>query len=287
MGSRRAVTESPGPARRRVPGDRSCLEDRSLRVMIEAQDAERDPAGRILRLLRYLSRVRDLEPPCSVLVIGCGPHPAALRVLRDIGHHAVGIDVSPSFVEAARAYLPQPEWVRAGDAQALPVGSGTQDLVLCESVLEHVESARRCLEELHRVLRPDGLAYVATTNRHRVSITGRNGEFNIRFFQWFPPLLREAYIHHHLHHDPSLANFSPRPAVHWFTFAELCRLGRDAGFARFYSLLDVLRKDDDVVRRSRLRRRVLPHLQRSPLLRALALTQLGHAVVMWKRDGEG
>ena len=40
---------------------------------------------------------------------------------------------------------------------------------------------------------------------------------------------------HHLHYNPSLANFSLRPAVHWWTYADLCRAGREAGFAQFYT----------------------------------------------------
>ena len=43
-----------------------------------------------------------------------------------------------------------------------------------------------------------------------------------------------------LHYEPQLANYNARPAVHWFSFPDLCRLGREAGFAQFYSPLDLI-----------------------------------------------
>jgi len=116
-----------------------------------------------------------------------------------------------------------------------------------------------------------------------VHLSGENGEYNLRFFNWLPRIVQESYVFRHLHYTPSLANYSLRPAVHWFSFADLCRLGRASGFAQFYSPLDLARSDDTVIRVRWWRRLLLPLLQRNPWLRAMALTQLGHAIVMLKR----
>jgi SAM-dependent methyltransferase len=43
-----------------------------------------------------------------------------------------------------------------GSAEALPVGDGEFDVVLCTQVLEHVAEPRDVLAELHRILRPGG-----------------------------------------------------------------------------------------------------------------------------------
>ena len=161
--------------------------------------------------------------------------------------------------------------------------SSSQDIILCESVLEHVDSPRAALGEMYRALRPGGIAYVVTTNRLQVNVRGRNGEFNVPFFNWFPRLVRESYVFRHLHHEPDLANYSLRPAVHWFTFAQLCELGRDSGFGQFYSLVDLLSPRDPSIARGSQRRWILGPIQRSPWLRALALTQVGHTIVMLKR----
>ena len=100
-----------------------------------------------------------------------------------------------------------------------------------EHVLEHADSPRQSLAEIYRVLIPGGVAYIATSNRYHFSPIGYNGEFNVPFYNWFPDALKEAFVHHHLHFKPSLANYTPRPAVHWFCYSDLCRVGRDAGFA--------------------------------------------------------
>jgi ubiquinone/menaquinone biosynthesis C-methylase UbiE len=164
----------------------------------------------------------------------------------------------------------------------MAVSDASQDVVLCESILEHVESPRLSLTEIYRVLKPGGVVWITTTNRWNFSPTGRTGEFTTRFFNWFPPLLQEAYVHHHLHYDPRLANYSLRPAVHWFTYASLCRLGRDVGFSRFYSIVDLVTTSDATIASSAFRRSVLRMLQRRPILRALALTQVGQTIVMVK-----
>src|SRR5262249_11942767 len=155
------------------------------------------------------------------------------------------------------------------------------DLVLCENVLEHVDSPRAALDEMHRVLRPGGIAFVTTTNRLRLSL--HNSEFNVRFFNWLPSLVRESYVFQHLHYQPSLANQSLRPAVHWFTFAELCRLGRESGFGQFYSPLDLFGEDEAFATGKGWKRVLVKRLQGNPWLRALALTQMGHDIVMLKR----
>jgi hypothetical protein len=99
--------------------------------------------------------------------------------------------------------------------------------------------------------------------------------------------VKESYVFRHLHHDPTLANGTERPAVHWFTYAELCRLGREAGFSSFYSVLDVRPPNPSTFSGSeparRLKARALALVQTRPWLRALALTQRGGLIFMVKR----
>jgi ubiquinone/menaquinone biosynthesis C-methylase UbiE len=192
-------------------------------------------------------------------------------------------------VRSAREYLGAPDRVLEGAAEEIPLASGSQDMVICESVLEHVESPTKSLDEIFRVLAPGGVACIITTNRHQVSLKGHNGEFNVRYYNWLPDVVKESFVFKHLHYDPSLANYALRPAVHWYSYADLCKLGRQAGFYKFYSILDLLEKKDPPVVKNRLRVLVLDELnlldklKYNPWLRALALTQSGGFVVMNKR----
>jgi ubiquinone/menaquinone biosynthesis C-methylase UbiE len=201
-----------------------------------------------------------------------------------MGHHAVGVEPVTSFVEAAREYLGDASAVLQGTAERIPLDDESQHLVFLESVMEHVDSPTQSLQEAHRVLAAGGIAYVVTTNRFLFRPTGKNGEFNARFYNWYPRLVKECYVFHHLHYKPSLANYTERPAVHWYSYSDLCRLGREVGFGQFYSILDLVRPEDAAIAKSRFRRLVLRQLQRFPWLRALALTQLGGTVVMLKRS---
>lgn len=246
-------------------------------------EAMPDEGERLQRVLQYLGRVVDLDPPKRIVVVGCGPRPTLMKGLIERGYDVVGVEPLPTFVTAARVYLDGGGEVLQGSAESLPVRDATCDVVLCESVLEHVDSPRLSLDEMYRALRPGRIAFITTTNRLRFSLAGNAGEYNVRFFNWLPRIVRESYAFRHLHYDPRLANYSPRPAVHWFTFAELCRLGRDSGFAQFYSPLDLLETNDPVIAGKWWRRLLLPFLQRNPWLRGLALTQIGHGIVMFKR----
>lgn len=229
----------------------------------------------------YVTRLLRSSPDFrKALVVGCGAQPEIVRSLIEAGFDAVGVEPVLALAREAREFLGCEAAIAEGCAEALPVGDASQAVVLLESVLEHVDSPERTVAELFRVLKPGGLAYITTTNR----LALRNHEYRRRFFQWYPALLKEAYVHHHLHFDPSLANYTTRPAVHWFSYADLCRLGRGAGFFRFYSKLDVVTTKDPPIAASRLRRLLLPWIQTSPLLRALALTQdAGGTVFMLKR----
>jgi SAM-dependent methyltransferase len=60
--------------------------------------------------------------------------------------------------------LPTVTYVR-GDGCALPFNDGSFDYVVSNQVLEHVRDKDRILDEIHRVLRPDGTFLVSFPNR--------------------------------------------------------------------------------------------------------------------------
>ena len=261
------------------------LGERSLTWYQERVAQRPDDVPRVQAVLGFLDRLIDIDTRKKFLVVGCGPTPEPMRILRELGFDVVGVEPDPLFVAAARESLGDESAVLAGTAEELPNADESQDVVVLESVLEHVDSVERSLAEIHRVLAPGGVAYITTTNRLQVG--GHDDEFNVRFYPWLPSLVKESYVFRHLHYDPSLANFTERPAVHWFTFAELCQLGRDAGFYQFYSHLDLKPAEPSnfsgSARARGLKARALTHVQRNPWLRALAISQRGGLIFMVKR----
>ena len=51
-----------------------------------------------------------------------------------------------------------------GRAEQLPIASGSIDLVVCNHALEHVAGYPRCLDEIRRILKPDGRLFVSVPN---------------------------------------------------------------------------------------------------------------------------
>ncbi len=236
-------------------------------------------------VMNCFSRLVDLSAgENTICEIGCGPNPYTLEELRQLGFKPVGIEPIKGYVEAARIKLGDPQAVLQGTAENIPLKDESQRFVILESVMEHVESPRQALTEVYRVLVPGGVAYIYTTNRHHISLRGRNGEFRVPFYNWFPALVKESYVFKQLHYEPALANFTPRPAVHWFSYTDLCKVGRDAGFAQFYSPVDLVDASDTFLQRGILRQRLIGPIRRSPWLRSLALLQFGGAIFMWKRS---
>ncbi len=238
-----------------------------------------------IQVLNYLDRLIDITPPQKIAVTGCGPVPETIRTLKSEGYEVTGIEPIPEYVKNANKYLEEENTVVKGWCESIPAEDNSFDIIFCKSVLEHVDSPEKSLDEFFRILKPGGVVYIATENRHRFSIVGRNSEFSIPFYNWFPRAVKEGYVNKHLHVNPKLAAYTPIPAVHWYTFAELCRLGRYAGFGKFYSLLDVIRPEDPKVNSIPLAKYLINLIKKSPWLRAFALSQRGGSTIfMYKRE---
>jgi SAM-dependent methyltransferase len=239
------------------------------------------------RIIRDIER--EIGTPVgnnSVAVIGCGPNPASVKALIDLGYDAKGVEPVAGYVERAQSWLGNSTRIRQGSAERLPFDDGSQAIVFLESVLEHVDSPIKSVQEAYRVLAPGGVAYIQTTNRLRFSLFGENGEYNVPFLNWMPGVVKEAFVHHHLHFDPALANYTSRPAYHWFSYPDLCKLGRDAGFYQFYSKIDLIAPDDPALVKRGLRSKLLKKFRYNPWLRSIALAQFGDSIFMLKRVSE-
>jgi SAM-dependent methyltransferase len=86
----------------------------------------------------------------DVLDVGCGRRPYAPLVERHAARY-VGVDMAPG---------PMVDVIASADA--LPFEDGSFDCVLCNQLLEHVESPPAVVSELRRVLRPGGVALAST-----------------------------------------------------------------------------------------------------------------------------
>lgn len=128
-----------------------------------------------------VDRVRRLALPgtAEILDIGCGTG-ALLHRLQGLGYQRLtGLDIAPPEApEGFRALQ-----VDLDDCRA-PLPDGCIDLALMVEVIEHVENVGSLLDEIHRLLRPDGSVLITTPNVHSLEarirwlLTGQLKQFD-------------------------------------------------------------------------------------------------------------
>lgn len=75
----------------------------------------------------------------------------------------------------------------------LPFATDTFDVVISNHVIEHVGDAQaqtEHLREIHRVMRPNGMGYLAAPNRWMLT----EPHYRLKFLSWWPRRLRSPYL---------------------------------------------------------------------------------------------
>ncbi len=105
----------------------------------------------------FLSRALELCPQGRILDVGCGTG----KMLRNAkgNYEKYGIDISESLIKKARQEDPYSMY-DVGDSCKLPYDSGSFDLVMCHSVLHHLEDPKKAIDEIARVSKPGGSIFV-------------------------------------------------------------------------------------------------------------------------------
>lgn len=108
-----------------------------------------------------LAAAVDLKPGDCVLDLGCGVGGPARYLASTFGCHVTGVDLSPSFIEAAdyltdRCGLTDRVEFKVGDALQVPFNDVTFDSVFLQHVAMNVADRAALYAEILRLLRPGG-----------------------------------------------------------------------------------------------------------------------------------
>ncbi len=125
---------------------------RARQRLWEVQQPRFDLVGWVLDIAQL-----DVSSDRLALDVGCG-NGAYLAELRRRGITAIGCDLSPGMLDAAR---PHPALINA-DVTSLPLRTASFDLVLAPHMLYHVDDRERAAAELRRVTAPGGRCIVVT-----------------------------------------------------------------------------------------------------------------------------
>ena len=141
-------------------------------------DAPQDPEPYAFAARRRVL-LAEVRPGDRVLDLGCGAG-RFLALLDD----AVGVEIAQEAVQRARENIPNAD-VRLMEDGAIPLEHGSVDLVWCSEVLEHIPDVGEALNEVRRVLKPEGrlLLTVPFHNRALAAAIALT-----RFEQHFDPL---------------------------------------------------------------------------------------------------
>ena|SRR5580765_6603377 len=102
-----------------------------------------------------------------LLEVGCGMGTDLLQFARG-GAQVTGIDLTPRSIEISRHHLSlysQPGDFANADCERLPFADETFEVVYSNGVLHHTPDTEGAVREIHRVLRPGGIARVMLYHR--------------------------------------------------------------------------------------------------------------------------
>lgn len=153
-------------------------------------------------------------------------------------------DISPRFLSRLRAKVPETDRLRYWifDAGALPFQSGSMDAVFAQSVLHHILEYEAALKDVHRVLRPGGIAVFGEPTLDAQAIisflagliaaleeqSGRGG-WTQQELTVLKGISRSGPRTGRLMREHR-AELAPQEDKHMFVISDLQQLGRDIGF---------------------------------------------------------
>lgn len=111
----------------------------------------------------------EVKPGEKILDLGCG-WGRVLKPVRTITQNAVGLDISFQMLNLAKTHLAHhnlPTPLVRGDGTSLPFKDNSFSKVYSLLVLQHLskENGKKVIQEIHRVLKPGGVAFIRVPSR--------------------------------------------------------------------------------------------------------------------------
>jgi len=152
-------------------------------------ESRKDKARKIVKLLELavgkdkVSKMRVLDIGGSTGIIDC--------ILSESFKKIIGIDIDKQAIDYANKKFKRKNLkFEVGDALNLHYKDDSFDLVICTHVYEHVADQEKLFKEIHRVLKKNGLCYLAATNRLWIL----EPHYNLPFLSWLPKRLANLYM---------------------------------------------------------------------------------------------
>jgi len=133
-------------------------------------------------VMEQIERLRPHSEPLRHLDVGAGSG-LLLKMVNDrFGFEQRGCDYTVEFMKYSDVVIDVVDL----DRQPLPYPDSHFDLVSCIETIEHLENFRALLREIHRILRPGGIAIITTPNI--LNLRSRLRFLTFGFYNMFGPL---------------------------------------------------------------------------------------------------
>ncbi len=153
------------------------------------EDVRRVKAQKIIRVLHHYLGRSDLDG-LTALDVGCSTGFVAHELALD-GAAATGIDIDVPGIEAARARFGDQVTFLCTPGDAIPLPDGSLDIVVFNHIYEHVVDADAVMDEIYRVLKPAGVAYLGLGNKYQLM----EPHYRLPLLSWLPKGAADRYVH--------------------------------------------------------------------------------------------
>jgi len=159
-------------------------------VMAKMLDEQhrRTKGRKILSVLHHYLGREDLSGLVA-LDIGCSAGFIADELASD-GADTIGVDIDEPGLAAAQSSFGQQVRFVLTSGDALPFPDESLDVVVFNHIYEHVVDADAVLTEIHRVLKPAGVAYLGLGNKYQVM----EPHYRLPFLSWLPQRAADRYV---------------------------------------------------------------------------------------------
>ncbi|MBU0628859.1 MAG: class I SAM-dependent methyltransferase [Nanoarchaeota archaeon] len=141
--------------------------------------------GRITKAKKIISILKEYKnlKESRLLDIGVGNGEIA-NELAKVSKEVMGIDLIDETVPNKKFKF------MLVKSYKLPFKDNSLDIIISNHVLEHITNQKGHLEEIKRVLKNNGICYLATPNRYWVF----ERHFNLPFLSFFPKTISQLYL---------------------------------------------------------------------------------------------
>lgn len=152
----------------------------SVKTRLDEEIAEREKIKNLEKILGSFNGKKILD-------VGCGTGGFLVEAQKK-GGDTFGID--PELEAIKICALKGLKNVRVGEGEELPFPDNFFDIIYCYTVLEHVSDVKKTLQEMVRVLKPNGIAYIQTPNY----LSCFEGHYKIFWLPLFPKSIASIYL---------------------------------------------------------------------------------------------